>query len=140
MAGHIGAYLVQERAQALETACQADTSRARLEALLAEMVAQLEPVLCGLQALDPPAESAATATEAMALDRPALEALLLRMQALLEAGDTEVSDWLAELSALVRGSPVADALPPLQQAIDEYAFDDALTQVQRLRAAMSMKF
>ena len=144
VAGNIGAHDVQAAAQALESACQAGESDARLDALLAATLAQLEPVLAGLSALEASEASAASTTPsdqtiqtATAVDREALEALLARMQRLLEDGDTEVSESLESLEALLAGTAFADAATRLRGAIEDYAFDDALTLAAELQATVS---
>ena len=133
----------QAAAQALESACQAGESDARLDALLAATLDRLEPVLAGLSALERPESSASgailgdqTGRTATAIDREALGALLTRMHSLLEDGDTEVGESLDSLEALLAETAFADAATRLRDAIEDYAFDDALTLVVELQAVL----
>ncbi|WP_246296945.1 response regulator [Allochromatium humboldtianum] len=143
VAGNIGAYDVQAAAQALESACQAGESDARLDALLAVTLDRLEPVLAGLSALESPVSSASS--EALfepvgpigaVVDHKALEPLLTRMRALLAEDDTEAVELITPLESLLLGTAFAEAVRCVREAIEGYAFDEALTALDRLQAGL----
>ncbi|WP_200157300.1 response regulator [Allochromatium vinosum] len=143
VAGNIAAHDVQAAAQALEAACQAGESDERLDGLLAETLACLEPVLAGLARIDGAESLAADArpvepvgTVGSVVDREALEPLLARMRALLAEDDTESVELLDPLESVLTGTAHMDTLARLRGVIEDYAFEDALAVLVELQAAL----
>ncbi|MCK7575840.1 MAG: response regulator [Chromatiales bacterium] len=129
VAGNIAARDVQAAAQALESACQAGESAERLDRLLAETLACLEPVLAGLAVLDR-SESAESGTAPV--ERTTVEPVLTRLRALLLDDDTEAADVVEELNPLLAGSAFGSLMIRMSQAIEDYDFEAALEVLDEL--------
>jgi two-component system, sensor histidine kinase and response regulator len=129
VAGNIAARDVQAAAQALESACQAGESGERLDVLLAETLACLEPVIAGLAVLDR-SESAESGTAPV--ERAVVEPILARLRALLLDDDTEAADVVEELKPLLAGSALGSLMHRMTQVIEDYDFEAALTVLDEL--------
>ncbi len=129
---------MQAAAGALEQACLEGADAERLEPLLEKVVAELGPVLAGLEALRPAAEPEPAPTAATAIDPARLEQLTARLEALLAASDTDAADAVEELARLVAGSPdsrMTATVRRVADAIAEYDFDAALDALRRVGPA-----
>ena len=136
VAGNIGARDVEAAAQALESACQAGEASERLDALLAETLACLEPVIAGLAVLDRP-ESAESGTSTAPIERAAVEPILARLRALLLDDDTEAADAVEELAPLLAGGALGPLMNQMTQAIEDYDFEAALTVLDELERGLT---
>ena len=127
-AGNIGARGVQAAAGELEQACHAGKKAAALDKVLATVLAELEPVIAGLQQIG--AGESTTANAAPAIPAEELQAALDRLAALLEDNDSAAGDLLGELLDRIEGSSQARALKPVADAINNYDFDEALEKLK----------
>jgi len=127
-AGNIGARGVQAAAGDLEQACKAGNDAVEIDGLLAKVVAELEPVISGLQQIG--AGEAAPANAAPAMPKEELQAVLDRLKALLEDNDSAAGDLLSELLDRIEGTSQAKSLQPVADAINSYDFDEALEKLQ----------
>jgi len=131
-AGTVGATGVAEAAARLERACldRADTDS--LEALLAETVGRLQPVLDAIAsagiderrtAADAPVTGVPTAAPG-----PAAALLLTRLRALLSENDADAQEVFERLTHQLHaeGNPLAAALAPMARLIDTIRFGEAL--------------
>ncbi len=129
-AGNIGAKGVQAAAAGLEQACKDDAATETVEALLAKVLIELQPVI-GLEKLGA-GETAEIPTDSATADPARIKALLDRLKAMLKDSDTEASDVLDELLPLARGTPIAVQLKQVATAISEYDFDAAMGYLSEL--------
>jgi CheY-like chemotaxis protein len=127
-AGNIGARGVQAAAAELEQACHEGKKAAKIDALLATTLAELEPVVAGLQQVG--AGEPAAANIASALPKEELQAALDKLATLLEDNDSAAGDLLGELLDKIEGTPQARALKPVADAIEGYDFDEALEKLK----------
>jgi len=128
-AGNIGARGLQAAAGELEQACHAGKKAAVIDGLLATVLAELEPVIAGLQQVG--AEETAAESAAPAIAKEELQAALDRLMALLEDNDASAGDQLGELLERLAGTPQAMALKPVADAINDYDFDEALEKLKK---------
>jgi len=130
-AGTIGAGGVQAAAAELEHACQEGEGDARIDALLGKVLAELAPVVEGLNTLSPGSEG--TAAKAPALPKAETKAALDHLAQLLSDGDGEAGEFLSELQGKLAGTELGRALGPLSVAVDKFEFDDALARLAKVR-------
>ncbi|AFL73229.1 PAS domain S-box [Thiocystis violascens DSM 198] len=133
VAGNIGATGIEEAARRLELACNARQNRDMIDARLADTVAALEPVLRGLAALEKPQ---AIQSGTGAVDQGELEPMLHRLRALLQDDDTDAADLIETLEPLLSGTPLTPSLIRMTQAIEEYDFEAALTELDTMERAL----
>jgi polar amino acid transport system substrate-binding protein len=131
VAGNIGALGVQGAAEALELGCK--EGAADIEARLAHVLGELEPVMSALEGVEQPV---ARPTNGGELDRPRIEALLTRLRALLEDDDSEALDLMEELVPLMAGSGHAEKLARLSDQVAEYSFEEALAALEDLEGVL----
>jgi HPt (histidine-containing phosphotransfer) domain-containing protein len=129
-AGNIGARGVQAAAAELEHACNSGTVDAAIDALLATVLAELEPVVAGLQQVG--AGEAASANSAPAIPKEELQVELDKLATLLEDNDSAAGDLLGELLDRIAGTSQARALKPVADAINGYDFDEALEKLKAI--------
>ncbi len=127
-AGNIGARGVQAAAGELEHACSAGKDAADIDALLATVLAELQPVVAGLQQVG--AGEAAPTKTAPAIPTEELQAALDQLTVLLADNDSAAGDLLGELLDRIEGTPQARALKPVADAINDYDFDEALEKLK----------
>ncbi|NMG42510.1 response regulator [Aromatoleum toluvorans] len=135
-AGNIGAHGVQTAADALEHACRDKLPPAQLAPLLEWTLAELAPVIDGLQRLGP-AEAAPPAPEEIAATIGAanLQQDLARLKALLEDSDPDAAEAVATLTERATGTPLAPALKQIAASVAAYDFDKALESLAALAPA-----
>jgi CheY-like chemotaxis protein len=131
-AGNIGAKGVQAAAGALEHALIDKVVPERIDELLQRALAELAPVIAGLQQVGA-AAPAATVSMAPALDTVKLRAGMERLTVLLKDSDSDAADLVEELAALASGTAMADALKRVAAAVANYDFDAALEHLQALK-------
>lgn len=137
MSGNIGAKGVQESAMHLETACHEGRPDAEIAPLLAATLAQLAPVLAGLDALERQTSAAtavATAAEPLQIDH-----LLDELRTLLEESDSEAIDIITQLIAMTIGTALEEPLRKIEQHIHAYDFDTALHMLAETSASSGSK-
>jgi HPt (histidine-containing phosphotransfer) domain-containing protein len=152
-AGNIGARQVQAAAGELEQACLGQAPEAVVQAALAEVLAQLAPVIQGLRVFagDEPVGAVAqqAAAAASPVDaagplpgdaapelqptHPAWEAGLGKLEALLADSDVEAMDVLEGLQEIASGHQQRDALRRVAKAVEAFDFDAALDALQKAR-------
>ncbi len=130
-AGNIGARGVQAAAAELERACHEGRPAAEVDVLLARVLAELEPVMTGLQQVG--TGEAAPPVTAPGLPAEKLQAALDRLTALLEDNDAAAGDLLSELLDKIEGTPQARALKPVIDAIGAFDFDEALAKLKQVK-------
>jgi polar amino acid transport system substrate-binding protein len=131
VAGNIGAKAVQKAAAALEAACKQKRER-EITRLLDEVVAEIEPVMSGLARLKQTETNNARNTGDINPDR--INALLKKLRPLLNTNDTDAIEVLHELEAML-GTTVPDVLATLSKAVNNYDFETALDELDRLESS-----
>jgi HPt (histidine-containing phosphotransfer) domain-containing protein len=146
-AGNIGARQVQAAAGELEHACMAHASEAVVQAALAQVLAQLVPVIQGLRVFagDEPVDAVALQAEAAApplaaagtipaadTTHPGWDAGLSKLEALLADSDVEAMDVLDELQDMASAQQ-RDALKRVARAVEAFDFDAALDALQKAK-------
>jgi HPt (histidine-containing phosphotransfer) domain-containing protein len=129
-AGNIGARGVQAAAAELELACKEGAPAESIAPLLAKTLAELAPVIQGLQKVGAGATVAASA--APPGDTAKLQEGITRLRALLADSDTEAADVVEALAEQARGTPLAAGLKRVAGAIAAYDFDAALEALNAL--------
>ncbi len=129
--GNIGAHAVQAAAADLEMACKEGAEASEIDRLLSAVLAALQPVLAGLEQLAEGGESAAA--NARPADGAQVDALLSRLQSLLEDDDTDAAEVLEELSAQVAGTPLAAGIRKIEKSVAQYDFEEALVLLQKVK-------
>ena len=126
---------MQAAAAALELACQTSAGDERIEALLAETLAQLAPVIDGLRALEDAGgpdkrQAPDIATGAQPADlRPGIE----RLAQLLMDGDMDAAAVIDELEPMAAGGPMAPMLKRVADLVADCDFDAALAALSQER-------
>jgi signal transduction histidine kinase/CheY-like chemotaxis protein len=135
-AGNIGAKGVQAAAGELEHACKEGKPAAEIEALLAQALVELAPVIEGLKKVGDGGTAPGTpvAHAALAIPEAELNTALDKLKCLLEDSDAEAGDVLDALLEKIAGLPLANALKPVASAIEGFDFDAALEKLSSLRA------
>ena len=124
-AGTIGARGVQVAAGQLEQACREHASDAQMEVLLRETLAQLAPVIKGLQALDVAISPSLVADAVVVVDQDKLKALSLSLQDLLRNDDAQAVYLWEENEALFKAAYPAQ-WPRIALSLDGFDFEQAL--------------
>jgi PAS domain S-box-containing protein len=135
-AGNIGAKGVQAAAGELEHACNENAPPEQIAALLKKALAELAPVIDGLQKLPDGTQGAGTARgepKPAGLAEGEINARLDKLQALLEDSDSEAGDLLGDLLDKIAAGPMAKVLKPVAIAINEFDFDNALEKLAAAR-------
>jgi len=104
---------------------------AEIDALLAKVLAELEPVVSGLQQVGAGENTAVNTNQT--IPKEELQASLDKLAALLEDNDSAAGDLLSELLDKIEGTPQARALKPVADAINGYDFDEALEKLQKAK-------
>jgi HPt (histidine-containing phosphotransfer) domain-containing protein len=131
-AGNIGAHGVQAAAGELEHACSAGKDATEIDAQLAKTLAELEPVISGLQQVGGGEPTKANAVPTIPGEE--IQAALDKLAALLADNDSAAGDLLGELLDRFEGSPQSRALKPVADAIESYDFDEALEKLKMVTA------
>ena len=130
VAGTIGARGVQAAAAALEEACLVGAQRARIDALLAETMAQLGPVVAGLQGLAAP-EASQDVSATLAMDAQELLRRRIHLATLLTEGDIGAVPAAEALASLAQRTPMAPAFKRVAQLAADCDFDAALAALNQ---------
>ncbi|SIQ81789.1 PAS domain S-box-containing protein [Aromatoleum tolulyticum] len=134
-AGNIGARGVQVAAEALEHACRDKLPMAQLTPLLDWTLAELAPVIEGLQQLgsaeatQPPAQAIVATIDAASLQQD-----LEHLKALLEDSDPAAAEAADALTERAAGTALAPALKHVAASVAAYDFDKALEGLAGLSA------
>ena len=131
VAGNIGARGVQEAAEALEQACKGGAEE--IGGLLGAVIAELEPLIQGLETLQAGTPAAAPGGK---LDPGAIEARLKELRELLEENDSDAVEVAEDLGPLFAGTPQATLLKKLLDLVGDYEFEEALNQLTTLEKAL----
>jgi CheY-like chemotaxis protein len=136
-AGNIGAKGVQAAAGELEHAYLVGATPAQIDVLLANTLAQLDPVIAGLQGVGAEA-GAAPASGGGPAAAPAKSAEVVkavqRLTALLQDSDADAADAVDALMDLARGTPLAAGLKRVAAAVEGFDFDAALSHLNSAMA------
>ncbi|MBF0562879.1 MAG: hypothetical protein HQL37_12870 [Alphaproteobacteria bacterium] len=125
-AGNIGARGVQAAAEALELACNEKVPADRIAELLQKTLAELAPVIAGLQTVGAAEAAPVPAPAPAAKDTAKLMEGVHRLKTLLEDSDSEAGDLIEELTELAKGLPMAGVLKRVAAAVEDFEFDIAL--------------
>jgi CheY-like chemotaxis protein len=127
-AGNIGAKGVQAAAAELEHAYLVDATAQQIDFLLAKTLAELQPVIAGLQVVgaQTPTAAAAPKVEANPEQSARLQAALERLTVLLKDSDADAGDAVDELLELAKGTQLAFTLKHVAAAVADFDFDAAL--------------
>jgi len=132
-AGNIGAKQVQAAAGELEHSCQNQAAESEVQLLLQAVLAELAPVLKGLQVfcsvLPVPLE---TAADSMPQARPA-EADLDRLEHLLRESDGDAEDAMNDILEQPMSPALAKALKKAAAALEQFDFEAALAALLTAR-------
>jgi CheY-like chemotaxis protein len=129
-AGNIGARGVYDAADLLEAACRNGRPADELQAALDRVLAELAPVIQGLDTIEAPAEAPQNDTPL-----PSVLSAMGHLRALLEACDTDASDLVDELLHDVRGTALERDLIAVARAVADYDFDTAIACLDPVLAA-----
>jgi HPt (histidine-containing phosphotransfer) domain-containing protein len=140
VAATIGAERVHGAARELEAAVARgqDDDEQRL---LAALERALNPVLEGLSVMESDLQEPSTREDeepAEELDQRLLAPMLRELLALLEEGDPEAAGLLATLTPQLAASAVAAQLEIVEQHVENFDFDDAVTAVVDLGTALGV--
>ncbi len=130
-AGNIGAKGVQAAAAELEHAFMINAATEHIDALLAKTLAQLEPVVRGLQGVSTTSVKELKAPVARSNGTAQLQRALERLTGLLKDCDSDAVEALDELVALAQGTPLAARLARVGDAMADFDFDAALTALKQ---------
>jgi len=136
-AGTIGAKAVAVAAGELEQACASGADGESVDRCLASTLAQLAPVIAGLQDLQAEvAVTPATASPVLAapVDAAALQQSLAKLTQLLTEGDVEAATVVDELQALAAGTAMAHPLKRVAELVADCDFDAALAALPEATA------
>ncbi len=138
VAGNIGALGVQEVAHSLEMACK--SGEKSIDELLAAVMAELQPVMAGIEVLDQPiSEEGASAAKSRELDLPAVEPLLRELHTLVTNDDIKAADTVDKLESLLKGTDYSGHLDSVTRAIEGYDFEKALEALTTLARKLDKK-
>ncbi|MBO9716072.1 MAG: response regulator [Pseudoxanthomonas sp.] len=124
-AGNIGARQVQAAAGALEAGCLANASPERIDALLAEVLRELAPVIEGLRDLEGRVTAPAAPAAVAVVDAAQLHGQREKLRALLADSDSKASDLWEEHAALFKAA-YPGHWQRIQAGIENFDFDGAL--------------
>ncbi len=127
VAGNLGAADIQEKAQALESACRDNLPAARIDALLVEVAGALEVVLAGLESLLE-SEVEITATP-VSLDVETFRLQLMRLRELLQEDDTDALEMIDELLEFPGAAAYTGSLKQIAETVGRYDFEAALSEL-----------
>jgi len=130
VAGNIGAIELYEVAQALELACNEGQLDEQIQPLLENVMSNLSIVLGSLETLEQ--ESNVVSEKNMSLDTEKLQLLLSQLRELLEEDDADAADIVEEIEELPGISTSNMTLKRLLKAIDEYDFELAIKELDKL--------
>jgi len=126
-AGNIGAFELQRAAAKLEHQCELVGGTADMPEL-DSVIEALKQVLADLEQLTPSEESTTT-TE---LDVTRLHPLLHELEQLVADYDTDATEIIEQLDHLLQGSRYSSSLNKVADYIDNYDFEQAGEQLQKL--------
>ncbi|RLJ20529.1 hypothetical protein DJ031_05775 [bacterium endosymbiont of Escarpia laminata] len=154
VAGNIGALGVQDAARSLEMACK--KGEENVDGYLERVIAELQPVLAGLEAFATLSQSGNStgsvianvgasgdegiSEESRELDLPAAERLLRELHALIAKNDVAAGDTISELAPLLKNTPYMDRLEKTAKAVEGYDFDEALKAIKVLADMLKIKW
>ncbi|NOQ47016.1 MAG: response regulator, partial [Desulfobulbaceae bacterium] len=130
VAGNIAAAEVQKAAEALEFACKENKPADKIERLIENVALTLSPVLEGLETI--PATAASSKKPVETLNPEKFQSLLLQLRELLEDDDTDSSDIIETLEDLPGIEFYLSEIKRLSKAVDEYDFEMALEELDKL--------
>ncbi len=130
VAGNIAAAEVQKAAEALEFACKENKPADKIERLIENVTLTLSPVLEGLETI--PATAASSKKPVETLNPEKFQSLLLQLRELLEDDDTDSSDIIETLEDLPGIEFYLSEIKRLSKAVDEYDFEMALEELDKL--------
>jgi HPt (histidine-containing phosphotransfer) domain-containing protein len=135
VAASMGAVDVAAAAEALEKACKDHAASETIEALLSQMLAELEPVFKGIGALpqDQASTSDSTGTGAGAANS---RAALTKLRQALEEFDVDATDIAAELLLNAQGTPAYPAIESIVDCLHSFDFSGALDILRDKEAAI----
>ena len=133
VAGNIGALEIQQKAQALETACRDNLPADQIDALLVEVAEVLGIVLAGLERLGE--NVTAVDKSEVPLDLEKFRLLLRRLRELLKEDDTDATGVVDELLELPGIAVHVKGLKEIAGVVNRYDFEAALNELDEFLAA-----
>jgi len=143
VSGNIGATVVQQQADELETALQQGAPLEQTTPLVDALAQHLQPLVAAIaaqleqppkQADGPAVDQAATPA---AIDEAKLAAVTQRLRKLLEDMDSEASEWIQTHAGLLSAA-YPEHFTAIRQAVENFEFDDATTQLSQAVATSSL--
>ncbi|MEN8177659.1 MAG: PAS domain S-box protein [Pseudomonadota bacterium] len=135
VAANLGVLGVQDAAYALEKACKEDEKA--IDGFLEVVIAELQPVLAGLEVLDISSSGDASAAPAT-IDESAVKPLLVELYALVANDNVIATDVALKLSPLLKNTKYAGDLDRISKAIESYDYDEALKALNRLAGELDI--
>jgi two-component system sensor histidine kinase/response regulator len=130
VSGNVGAMELHVAARDLETGIKDDP--AAVPSGLFELVQEhLETVLNSVQKLSHE-EAATDSAGGGKIDRDVVDPLLEELMELLEEDDTDAVDIVEKLQVMLKGSKAGMALSEVEKSIDQYDFEEAMEQLQKV--------
>ena len=127
-AATVGAKGVEQAAQALELACHPGAAPAHIDRCMRAVMAELAPVLAGLQEMGDESDGAPVALQA-GWDASQLAAVQTQLMEALHRGDSEAIDLCEVHDALLRAA-LPDRWAQIADHIQSYDFDEALALLE----------
>ncbi|MCF8210982.1 MAG: response regulator [Rhodoferax sp.] len=128
-AATVGALRVVQAAAQLEQACQRQAPEAEIDALLRQVLSELQPVMEGLQALAGD-DTSASNPASVAVDAQKLATLRSRLLDLLDQGDARAVDLCVEHQDLFLTAYPAQ-WQIISKTVQNFDFDAALALIQK---------
>ncbi len=130
VAGNVGATVVQESAQKLESACSENKPAEVIENLMSEVLSELLPVISGLEILK---KSKDELTTSVTFDLSVVKTLISELISLLADDDTDAVNVVEKLKRQLKGTKADEVLNQVEDCISQYDFEDALNQMEVLK-------
>jgi two-component system sensor histidine kinase/response regulator len=140
VAGNIGARTLAETAHEVERALDKGQTQ-NIDTLLARVASKLDPLVSAIAALDAPSPADTSSClpstrsdgSATVLDKDAIAPLLENLEQHLRYDDTNASDDVEALRPLLMETSCMIMLNAIEDAVQRYDFDEALTHFSQLQ-------
>ncbi len=133
LAGSIGADSIEYNATILESACHDNYPGTPFDNIVAELEAQLVPLLLAIERkLPEPEQPPGNGETVKEIDREALQEILQKLAILLKSSDGDAIDEFKSHAAILRSSLSEKDYITLASAIDNFAFEQALEKINSI--------
>jgi PAS domain S-box-containing protein len=132
-AGNIGARRLAIVADELEAACNTGRDATFVDEVLAQTLAELDPVIKSLKSVDRQ-DVSETRTNAN-VDTAELRKLIATIHSLIEEGDSDAVGAVEKLASLVKGTAISRSVENISAALGDYDFSAASEELRKLEIA-----